>query len=421
MNNNDTMTLFPTTLRGEYKTPPSKSMTHRALICSALANGKSTITNFVLSEDIKATIDALTKLGAKFDIQDDKVYVEGVKRLKAPTEEVYCNESGSTLRFMIPIFSLTGKEVTFTGAKSLIKRPQSVYEKIFKEDDIPYTITKESIMVNGSIKAREYTLDGSVSSQFFTGLMFSLPLLKENSYIYFKNTLESESYIDLTIQMLELYGIEIQKISNGFFIEGNQMYKAQDYRVEGDYSQAAFFLVGGVLNGAVKSLDLHHESKQGDRAILDIIKSVKGVVVYEESGYTAMKSQTAGTTIDISDCPDLGPIVALLLALSKGRSRIVNAQRLRLKESDRIESTVTTLKALGANIKEENDEIIIQGKKGLTGGVSLDSYNDHRIAMMISIAATICEEPIELTNPYAINKSYPDFYKDYISLGGFIK
>ncbi len=421
MNNNDSVKLFPTSLRGEYKTPPSKSMTHRALICSALANGKSVISNIVLSEDIKATIDALRGLGAKFDIEGDTIYVTGIKKLKAPTKEIFCNESGSTLRFMIPICSLTNKEVTFTGAESLIKRPQSVYEKIFKDDNISYTKTTNKIVVNGSIKAREYVLDGSVSSQFFTGLMFSLPLLEENSYIYFENTLESESYIDLTVEMLEFYGVEVQKLTNGYFIEGNQSYKPRNYRVEGDYSQAAFFLVGGVLSGAVKSKDLNHESLQGDKAILDIIKQVKGVVIYDESGYTTMKSQTYGTVVDISNCPDLGPIIALLLVLSKGKSKIVNAHRLRLKESDRIESTVTTLTKLGADIFVENNDIIINGKDSLNGGVSLDSYNDHRIAMMVSIAATVCKEPVELTNPYAINKSYPDFYRDYISLGGFVK
>ena len=421
MNKSTSLTLFPKVLKGEYTAPPSKSMTHRALICSALANGKSTISNFVLSEDIKATIDALTLLGAKFDIKGSEVIVHGVRKLKAPNKDIFCNESGSTLRFMIPIASLTNKKVAFTGKSSLMKRPQNVYESIFKEDNIDYEKSNNKIMVNGSIKAKKYHLDGSVSSQFFTGLLFSLPLLKEDSYLYYTNTLESESYIDLTTQLLSYYGVTVQKLTNGYFIPGNQKYTPRDYRIEGDYSQAAFFLVAGVLNGSIKVRDLDLESLQGDKAILDVIKQVKGILVYDEFGYTAVQSSTYGTTVDLSNCPDLGPIIALLLSLSKGQSKIINAHRLRLKESDRIESTVSTLQALGANIKEDGDDIIIQGKKSLNGGVSVDSYNDHRIAMMVAIAATVCKEPVELTTPYAINKSYPDFYKDYISLGGFLK
>jgi 3-phosphoshikimate 1-carboxyvinyltransferase len=418
MNQNDSITLFPSTLNGEINVPTSKSLTHRALICAALSRGKSTITNVVFSEDILATLNAIEQLGAKYVKSDTSVTIKGVKALKAPQKPLDCNESGSTLRFLIPIVSLSNKEVVLTGKPSLLSRPQTVYETLFNEDNIPFKHTSESIVVNGSIKAREYYIDGTISSQFFTGLMFSLPLLEEDSHIHIKGPLESKGYIDLTIDILNHFGVTINEISGGYHIPGKQTYQATDYEVEGDYSQAAFFLVGGILSGSVAVTNLHHESLQGDRAIIDIIKQMKGRLMYLENGFNTTKSQTYSTKIDVSDCPDLGPIVALLAALSKGTTKIVNAGRLRLKESDRIHSTCTTLEKLGATIKTDGDDIIIHGKNTLEGGVTLDSFNDHRIAMMIAIAATVTKKPVTLTRPFSVNKSYPHFFQDYTSLGG---
>ncbi len=418
MNLNSVVTLFPASVNGEIEVPPSKSLSHRALICASLAKGKSIIDNVLLSEDIKATMSSLEKLGAKFDTQGNSIIVTGVKKTKHHGEEIDCNESGSTIRFLIPIFSLTNKEVVFTGKESLINRPFNIYEKIFNEDGNTFSVNNNKIVVNGSVKARDYYIDGNVSSQFFSGLLFALPLLKEDSRVFFNGKLESKSYIDLTIEMLDNFGIEVQEIQNGYFIPGNQKYKPTDYYVEGDFSQSAFHLVAGVLNGFIKVNNLSHESNQGDNKIIDIIKSMKGKVIYTEDGFTTERTQTYGTTIDISDCPDLAPIVALLGTLSKGTTTITNIQRLRLKESDRVESTVTTLSKLGANISVKDEEIIIHGKSTLKGGVTLDSYNDHRIAMMISIAALRCEQEIALLRPLAINKSYPHFFKDYKKIGG---
>lgn len=420
MMNYSQIKLFPSTLSGDIKIPPSKSLSHRALICASLSKGKSEITNIILSEDILTTINALKQLGAKFEITGDKVIVTGVKKPRYDNNPVFCNESGSTIRFLIPIFSLTNKEITFTGKESLINRPQTIYKKIFEHDQNKFKLFDNKIMVKGSIKARSYFIDGNVSSQFFSGLMFALPLLKEDSYIYYNGTLESKSYIDLTIEMLELYGISIDEIDNGYFIKGNQQYKATNYRVEGDYSQAAFFLVAGILKGTIKLDDLNHESKQGDYEIINIIKRMKGRIIFTENGFTTEQTQTNGTTINISDCPDLGPIVSLLGALSKGTTTITNISRLRLKESDRVESTVNTLKALGVTVKVEDNQIIIHGRQTLKGNITLDSYNDHRIAMMISIAALRCDNPVILTSANAVNKSYPHFFEDYKSIGGKI-
>ncbi len=413
--------LFPSVLNGSVKAPPSKSLSHRALICAALSKGESTINNIIYSKDIIATINALKLLGAKFEKYDDKIVVNGVKRIKHVTKEIDCNESGSTLRFLIPLFSLANKPITFTGAPSLIKRPQSIYEDIFKEDHNTFKILNNKIMVNGSVKARKYFIKGNVSSQFFSGLMFALPLLKEDSTIIIDGLLESKSYLDLTISTLENFGIKILELKNGYFIEGNQTYTNATFTIEGDYSQAAFHLVGGVISGHVKVESLSLTSKQGDKAIIDYLKQMKSKVVFTENGYIAELSKTYGTTLDIGDCPDLGPIITLLACLSEGESTITNINRLRLKESDRVFSTVSTLKALGANISATENEIIIKGIKTLKGGITLDSFNDHRIVMMLSIAALRCENPIVLTNANAITKSYPNFFDDYKALGGTYK
>ena len=413
--------LFPSNLNGDIKSPPSKSLSHRALICAALSKGKSIIKNVMYSNDIVATIEALELLGARFEKSNDIVTVFGIRGIKSPSKAFNCNESGSTLRFLIPLFSLSDKKIIFTGAKSLISRPQTIYQEIFKQDHNIFKINNNEILVKGSVKARKYHIKGNVSSQFFSGLMFSLPLLEEDSTIFIDGNLESKSYIDLTISILEEFGIKILELENGYFIEGNQIYKPTNYTVEGDYSQAAFHLVGGAISGLVKVSDLSHNSKQGDKAIIEFLKQMKSKIIYMENGYITELSNTQGSVIDLADCPDLGPIITLLACLSEGKSRIINISRLRIKESDRVFSTVSTLKSLGANIKSTKNEILITGKLSLKGGVTVDSFNDHRIAMMLSIAALRCKQKIILTNANAITKSYPGFFEDYKSLGGKYK
>lgn len=419
MNENKKSMIFShSKLKGEVNAPSSKSYTHRAIIAAALAKGKSKITNISFSDDIYATINAVKAMGAKVSVYKNYCIVEGIKRIKKINDIVDCNESGSTLRFMIPIFSLSDKKFTITGKPSLMKRPLTVYEKLFNENNNAYNLTNNLLEINGTLIPGTYEIDGTISSQFLTGLMFALPLLEGDSTIKILNHLESESYIDITIDLLDEFGISIKKISDGYFIKGNQRYHPLNYAVEGDYSQAAFFLVAGQLNGAIRVNNLEHDSPQGDQVIVDIIRDMKGRVIYSEEGLVTEKTRTVATTIDISDCPDLGPILSLLASVSKGETRIINIERLRIKESDRVHSTVETLSKLGANIKVINNEIIIQGLPNLHGGVTVDSHNDHRIAMMVAIASLVSSNPITLTNPLAINKSYPNFYQDFKFLGG---
>jgi len=421
MTNKQVVKVFPTKLNGTVNAPSSKSLTHRALICAALSKGESVIRNVTFSEDIKATMNALEHIGAKFTIKNNRITVTGVRFPHLKHDTIDCNESGSTLRFLIPVFSLTNKKVQFVGKETLLKRPLTVYNNVFKQSKAVFEIEKNVATVNGSIKPGEYIIDGSISSQFISGLLFSLPLLTESSTIVINGVFESKSYVDLTISMLNQFGISIEYTENGFFIKGNQTYEHKDITIEGDYSQAAFHLVAGVIGGKVHVQNLTHDSLQGDREIIDIIQRMDGKVVFTENGFVTEQSSTNGEIIDLSNIPDLGPIICLLASLSKGTTKIKNIERLRIKESDRVASTIETLTALGANIKEENGQIIIYGKKSLVGGVTVDSYNDHRIAMMLSVAALRCENPITITNANAINKSYPAFFEDYKQLKGKIE
>jgi len=419
--NKDTITLFPTSFDGEVKAPPSKSLSHRAIICAGLSKGTSRLSNIVYSDDIIATMNAMEQLGVEFHKRNNSLHVRGLKHFRLSNDLVDCNESGSTIRFLIPLFSLTNKLIRFTGKKSLLARPQSIYEDIYKSDGNTFELKNDILLVKGSIKPRNYLIDGGVSSQFISGLLFALPLLNDDSTITIQGNLESKSYIDLTISTLKTFGISILETSDGYFIKGNQEYASTNYYIEGDYSQGAFHLVGGVIGGRIKVEDLDHESQQGDKAIVDTIQAMGGRVVFMENGYTTEKTQTHSSIIDIEDCPDIGPIIALLASVSKGTTHIINAHRLRIKESDRIKSTVETLKSLGANITSKNDEIIVTGRNMLEGGVTVDSYNDHRIAMMVSIASSRCNKEVILTGASAVNKSYPHFFEDFKAIGGKYK
>ena len=266
--------IYPSKCSGEIKIPSSKSMGHRAIICASLANGKSIISNLDYSDDILATIDGMRKLGANIQCEKDRLIIEGIENFDSLKDKIIdCNESGSTLRFFIPIFSLTGDKISFTGRNRLLKRPQKIYEEIFKEQNLYYFQDEDKIEIKGKLKAKEYFIDGNISSQFISGLLFTLPLLEENSIININPPFESASYIDLTMEVLKEFGITINKVTPlRFEIQGGQKYIAKDYKVEGDFSQLAFFAVLGALNNDLKCIGVKHNSKQGDKAIIDILK-----------------------------------------------------------------------------------------------------------------------------------------------------
>ena len=410
--------IYPSKCSGEIKIPSSKSMGHRAIICASLANGKSIISNLDYSDDILATIDGMRKLGANIQCEQDRLIIEGIENFDSLKDKIIdCNESGSTLRFFIPIFSLTGEKISFTGRNRLLKRPQKIYEEIFKEQNLYYFQDENKIEIKGKLKAKEYFIDGNISSQFISGLLFTLPLLEENSIININPPFESASYIDLTMEVLKEFGITINKVTPlRFEIQGGQKYIAKDYKVEGDFSQLAFFAVLGALNNDLKCIGVKHNSKQGDKAIIDILKK-SGVKIEEiEEGYLIHKGKIKDCEIDLGDCPDLGPILNVLAMYGEGEFKIFNAGRLRLKESDRISAMEEELKKIGVEIEITEDEIKILGKKNYLGDIEVFGHKDHRIVMSLAIAGTMLDKPIIIDGAEAVEKSYPKFFQDLESL-----
>lgn len=421
--------INPTKLSGEVKIPPSKSMAHRAVICAALGNGMSKVTNIDYSDDIIATIEAMSALGAKITKKEDYLEVYGIKSPenieanKVKTERtIDCNESGSTLRFLVPIAALFDGVNRFVGRGNLGKRPLDTYYNIFDEQNIKYSY-KEGILdlkTEGRLQSGEFKVKGNISSQFITGLLFTLPLLDGDSKIIITTEMESKGYIDLTLSAMKDFGIEI--INNNyqeFIIRGNQTYKSRDYRVEGDYSQAAFFFCADALSNNVILNDLKLDSLQGDKEVIDILTRMGVKIGDKSSGLIGTVSNgLKSTVIDGSQCPDIIPVVSLVAALSEGTTEIINAGRLRIKECDRLAAVTSELNKLGAKITEKEDGLIIQGVKELKGGVEVWSHKDHRIAMTIAIASTVCTEPIILKDYECVSKSYPQFWEDFKNVGG---
>ncbi len=410
--------IYPSKPSGTIKVPPSKSMAHRAIICASLANGTSTIKNIGYSQDILTTIDGMRKLGATIIEDNSTLHITGIKDFNSLNDSIIqCNESGSTLRFFIPIFSLTGKSIRFKGKNRLLKRPQEIYENIFKEHNLKYVQTDDYIEIMGKIKSGNYNIPGNISSQFISGLLFSLPLLEVNSTINIIPPFESKSYVDLTIDMLSKFGIKVYfKDENKIIILGNQKYSPSNYEVEGDFSQLGFFAVLGAINNTISCTGLNTNSKQGDKEIIDILKTTNIKIDTLENGYTFYPSIPKGLPINLENCPDLGPILMVLGMFSSGKMHIFNAKRLRYKESDRIEAMETELKKLGVDIISDEDNIFINGRKEPTE-YNLYSHLDHRIVMSLAVAATKLSKPIIIKDAHVIDKSYPNFFDDLKKLG----
>ena len=414
-----TKILKPSTLNGSVIIPPSKSLSHRAILAAALAEGESIIENLVFSEDIEATCRAVEQLGIKVFKEGTSLRIHGKSTLKSPGVPLDCNESGSTLRFLIPFASLLDGPITFTGKGKLVTRPLDPYFKLFNEQNITYKHEGAlPLTVEGKFKSGIYRLPGNVSSQFVTGLMYVLPLLDGHSEIILESELESRDYVELTIQVLKTFGIEIITIDNEHYkIRGNQRYRPANYRVEGDYSQAAFWIAAGLIGNGLKLSDLAKETKQGDQRILDIVRDMGANLAWAEDELIISGIQTKGAVVDASQCPDLVPIVATLAAVSKGKTQIINAGRVRIKESDRLKAICTELKVLGANIEEEPEGLIIEGVERLSGG-RVNGWNDHRIVMSLAIASIRSDAEVVIDGSEAVAKSYPHFFEVFQSLGG---
>lgn len=407
-------TVFPGKCHGTVHIPPSKSMAHRSIICAALANGKSRIDNVSYSQDILTTIEGMRALGAKITTYEDAIEVEGIHDFQQVMKtDIFCNESGSTLRFFIPIFSLTNQKITFRGKGRLMERPQIVYQELFQQRGLSFEQQDGTISIEGAIPSGTYTLAGDVSSQFISGLLFTLPLCDGPSTIVIQPPFESSSYVLLTMQMLARFGIETTFLDDHtIYIKGNQQYQPGNYSIEGDYSQLAFFACLAACNQDLAITGVHHDSKQGDKVIMEILKQANVSFEAIEDGYLVHKSEVRGCEIDLADCPDLGPILCVLGAFAKGETHIKHAERLRIKESDRIAAMEAELTKLGVRISSTDGDIYIQGAPTYSGCINLDGHNDHRIVMSMAVAATLCDGPSMIHGSEAIRKSYPDFFED---------
>lgn len=423
--------ISPAELRGQITLPPSKSMAHRAIIAACLSQGQSIINNVQMSDDIIATIAGMESFGAEITKEETdsnyRLTIQGIE-VQGPKEDrlIDANESGSTLRFLIPISSLFEGASNFVGRGQLGVRPLDIYQNIYEEQGLRYDASPPPVLdltVEGRLQADSYEMPGDVSSQFITGLLYTLPLLEGDSSIQITSPLESVGYLDLTLAMLDKFGIQVDwnREEQLLQVPGNQSFQAQNYTVEGDYSQSAFFLGAAALGNPVKSYGLNLDSKQGDKAVLDISDQLGAPVKQVDDYLTVENPQLkGGGTIDGSQCPDIIPMVALVAALSPGYTEIINLHRLRIKECDRLQATRDELTALGADIEIEEDSLHIHGVESLKGGVQVWSHKDHRMAMMLAIASTVCEDDIILTDSECVAKSYPNFWEEFERLGGVI-
>ena len=386
--------------KGIMEAPPSKSIAHRLLIGAGLAKGESIIEGISSSEDMKATLDCLSAIGAKYEIEGNKVTITGADIRNIPENAVLrCRESGSTLRFFIPICLLDGKTFTFTGSEKLLSRPLSVYEEIFKKQGIYFEASADKITLGGKLQSGTYRIKGNISSQFITGLLFVLPLMEEDSTIQLIPPVESLSYINLTVEALETFGIKIEwQDEKTLFIKGGQSYKPVSAKVEGDYSNAAFFEALNILGSEIEMTGLNPNSLQGDK-------------IYEKN-FALLGKGTP--TINISDCPDLGPILFAVAAV-KGGGVFTGTKRLKIKESDRASAMAEELSKFGVAVTVHEDSVVIYPHDFHAPTEVLCGHNDHRIVMSCAVLATLTGGKIE--GAEASRKSLPDFFERLQKLG----
>ncbi len=407
-------------LKGTVTAPPSKSMAHRAVLCAALAKGVSRIDNLEFSKDISATLSAAGQLCATVKTGSDNSVIEGLGQFRPVTEAIDCCESGSTLRFLIPLASMTGQPVTFVGHGRLMERPQSVYETLYREQGLRFEQTSASLTVEGALRSGNYSLAGNVSSQFISGLLFALPLLSGDSTLHLLPPVESRSYIEMTRSVQKAFGVESRWSDDvTLFIPGNQSYSAHDYTVEGDYSQAAFPAVLGAVCGGVTIAGLPSETLQGDAVILDILRRCGAKFHHTEAGVVFEKAPLHGVEIDLADCPDLGPVLMVLGLFCEGQTVIRNAERLRIKESDRIAAMEHELRACGGVLSSEGGTITIEGcaDRLHTPDMPLSGHNDHRVIMSLTVLALSAGLKLCIDGAEAVEKSWPHFFEAIKPLG----
>ena len=396
-------------LEGTVRAVASKSCAHRLLISAALADAPCDIEISELSADIEATARCLNALGARAERTSAGYHVVPADWSSAREAALDCGESGSTLRFLLPLAARLpkGSKISFEGHGRLPERPNTALIEAMRQHGAQVSNDFLPLTVEGPMRGGVYEMPGNVSSQFVTGLLFTLPALPDPSSIRFTTEVESGSYIDLTIDALRQFGIVIRPVEGGYDIPGGQVFRSPGKAAtEGDWSNAAFWMCARALGSDIEVTNINMDSTQGDRAVMKVLENMRGP-----------NGKLRGTTVDASDIPDLVPVLSVVATQAEGETVFINAGRLRIKECDRLAAMKRCLSILGADIRETEDGLIIRGGKRLTGG-TVPSFNDHRIVMSMAVAATVADGPVIIDGAEAVRKSYPTFFEDYGQLGG---
>lgn len=409
--------IQPSALSGTVSAISSKSDAHRILIAAALADAPTEVRCNVLSADIRATADCLCALGAHIEFENGKILVEPI-RVKKDFSVLDCNESGSTLRFLLPLVSALGINGEFTGRGRLPERPVTDLRQAMEAHGVTFSPNGVfPIHTCGQLTAGKYILKGNVSSQYVTGLLFALPILDGDSTLELLPPVESKAYIQMTLHTLQKFGITVEQSKNIFYIKGKQTYRTPgSITVDGDWSNAAFFLTVGALRAPVTVTGIFPDSIQGDKAVLEVLTRMGAEIERQETAVTVSPAPLHGVTVDASDIPDLVPILSVAAAYADGVTEFQNAGRLRIKECDRLSAISEMLTALGIRTEETADTLRVYG--GTVQGGTVQGFNDHRMVMSAAVAASASHGAVAVQGAEAIRKSYPHFFEDFKLLGG---
>ena len=412
-------TILPGARTGEVHIPASKSQAHRMLLCAAMGENEVTLRCRGLSKDILATVACLKALGASVDAEGEVLHLRPVSAPPPGLCLLPCGESGSTLRFLLPLVGVLGASAVFEREGRLPERPIEPLGRELCRNGMDIRSDGARLSCSGQLRPGAFSLPGNISSQYISALLMTLPLLEGESTLRIEGALESAAYVAMTEEVLRLGGVRTEKTGYGYRIPGGQRCRfAPELSVEGDYSNAAFFLCAGALSErGIRVTGLDPQSRQGDRAIVPLLEEMGAQVASDGSSVTVKRDALHGITIDASPIPDLIPVLSVVAAAASGETRVIHAQRLRLKESDRLHSTTQMLRALGAEAEELPDGLVIRGGRTLAGG-TVDACGDHRIAMSAAVAGGICRGAVTICGSECVQKSYPDFWTDFQQLKG---
>ena len=412
-------TILPGARTGEVHIPASKSQAHRMLLCAAMGENEVTLRCRGLSKDILATVACLKALGASVDAEGEVLHLRPVSAPPPGLRPLPCGESGSTLRFLLPLVGALGASAVFEREGRLPERPIEPLGRELCRNGMDIRSDGARLSCSGQLRPGAFSLPGNISSQYISALLMTLPLLEGESTLHIEGALESAAYVAMTEEVLRLGGVRTEKTGDGYRIPGGQRCRfAPELSVEGDYSNAAFFLCAGALSErGIRVTGLDPRSRQGDRAIVPLLEEMGAQVASDGSSVTVKRDALHGITIDASPIPDLIPVLSVVAAAASGETRVIHAQRLRLKESDRLHSTTQMLRALGAEAEELPDGLVIRGGRTLAGG-TVDACGDHRIAMSAAVAGGICRGAVTICGSECVQKSYPDFWTDFQQLKG---